>query len=171
MATSTARRHRIRIALAAGGIVVAAAVAITVEANSATADSGREQVIGERGAEVMPFDLDATTHRFEPILNGGLQTVTADTPTDREQIDLIQQHLREEATAFTRGEFDDPARIHGTDMPGLTTLQANANRIDITYQSRPDGGEIRYTTNDPALVTALHNWFAAQRTDHQGHGG
>jgi hypothetical protein len=119
MATTKARRHRIRIALAAGGILIAAAsaVAITVQANSAIADASREQVIAERSAEVMPFDLDATTHRFEPTNSGGLQTVTADTPTDREQIDLIQQHLREEATAFARGEFDDPARIHGTDMP------------------------------------------------------
>jgi hypothetical protein len=120
----------------------------------------------------MPFDLTAATHVFHPTNDGGLQTVTADNSTDRQQIDLIQQHLREEATTFARGEFDDPARIHGADMPGLATLEANAlSRIDITYQPRPNGGDIRYTTTDPALVTALHDWFAAQSADHRGHGG
>lgn len=117
----------------------------------------------------MPFDLEATTHYFEPSEDGGLETVLADDPSDSEQIELIQQHLREEAAAFARGEFDDPAQIHGEDMPGLATLEAKADQIGIEYRSRDDGAEIRFTTDDPILVTALHDWFAAQTSDHGAH--
>jgi hypothetical protein len=32
-----------------------------------------------------------------------------------------------------------------------------------------NGAQIRYSTKDPALVMALHQWFAAQRADHGHH--
>jgi hypothetical protein len=102
---------------------------------------------------------------------GGLQTVVADAPADRRQVELIQQHLRDEAAAFARGEFTDPARIHGAEMPGLATLQANSERLDIVFSLRADGAELRYTTDDPVVLAALHDWFAAQTSDHQGHAG
>lgn len=85
--------------------------------------------------------------------------------------DLIQQHLREEAAAFAQGRFSDPARIHGTEMPGLATLEANADRLDVEFRARLDGAELRYTTEDPVVLDALHDWFAAQTSDHQGHAG
>jgi len=131
----------------------------------------REQLIAERGAEVMPFDLAATTHTFEPTSDGGLQTVVADDPIDRRQIDLIQQHLRHEAAAFGRGEFGDPARIHGAEMPGLAILRSGFDRLEITFSARADGGALRYRTDDPVVLDALHDWFAAQASDHQGHAG
>jgi hypothetical protein len=130
---------------------------------------GRQDVVAERGAQVMPFDLDATTHRFVPTPEGGLQTVAADDPSDREQIALVQQHLQEEAAAFRRGDFGDPAQIHGADMPGLAALEAGTGRIDVEYRARDDGAELAYTTGDPVLVTALHDWFAAQTFDHGQH--
>ena len=42
-------------------------------------------------------------------------------------------------------------------------------RIDITYAEIPRGAEIRYGTSDPALVTAVHEWFDAQLRDHGEH--
>jgi hypothetical protein len=97
--------------------------------------------------------------------------VVADDPTDRRQIDLIQQHMRDEAAAFGRGEFGDPAQIHGAEMPGLATLRAGFARLNVTFITRADGGELRYRTDDPVVLDALHDWFAAQTSDHQGHAG
>ncbi len=114
----------------------------------------------------MPFDLESTTHRFDPTPDGGIQRVVADDPTDQLQVGLVQEHLREEAEAFARGEFGDPAQIHGADMPGLETLEEGSDRIDISYQRRADGASITYATSEPELVTALHEWFAAQTSDH-----
>lgn len=117
----------------------------------------------------MPFDLERTTHRFTKADTGGVQTVVADDPTDTGQIDPIRQHLRTETDRFSRGDYTDPGRIHGNDMPGLAALRTGAARITVTYQDIRAGGQITYTTADPALVTALHAWFDAQITDHGQH--
>ena len=44
----------------------------------------RQSQVAHIGSQVMPFDLEAATHRFEPLPNGGLQTVVADMPTDEQ---------------------------------------------------------------------------------------
>jgi len=53
-------------------------------------------------------------------------------------------------------------------MPGLAALSAGASRIHVRYAQTPAGAQIAFTTADPALIAALHRWFAAQVSDH-GH--
>jgi hypothetical protein len=161
-------RARRRVALIT---VVAAGVLGAGIAVGALAIDGqtRQQVIAERSAEVMPFDLDATTHRFVPAVDGGVQTVVADDPTDTEQVQLVQSHLHAEAEAFARGDFGDPAWIHGAEMPGLAVLQRSAGSLAVEYRVRDDGAEVAYTSTDPVVVAALHDWFAAQTSDHGSH--
>jgi hypothetical protein len=129
-------------------------------------DQTRQEAVAERGAKVMPFSLDATTHVFDATATGGTQRVTADDRRDREQIRLIREHLREEATSFQRGDFADPASIHGQNMPGLEELRAGYERIEVRYRELPDGAAIDYRTTDPSLVAAVHDWFDAQLNDH-----
>lgn len=131
--------------------------------------SAHQQVVAARGAAVMPFDLDQTMHHFVPQPDGGLQTVLARDATDSAQIALIRTHLQTEAERFTAGNFASPAAIHGHTMPGLAELAAGADRLTITYSDLPDGGQIRYTTSDPALIAAVHRWFEAQVADHGAH--
>jgi len=97
----------------------------------------RQAEVAEAGSAVMPFDLDASTHVFEKLENGGLQTVVADTE-DPEQVALIRAHLADEAERFARGDFHDPAMIHGADMPGLHALVVGHDRIEITYRPQDD---------------------------------
>jgi hypothetical protein len=85
------------------------------------------------------------------------------------QIGLIQGHLKEEAEKFRRGDFSDPARIHGHDMAGLAELKTGFRQIDIQYRPLSNGGEIRYVTTNPNLVMAIHRWFMAQVSDHGHH--
>jgi hypothetical protein len=54
-------------------------------------------------------------------------------------------------------------------MPGLAALSAGAARMNIQYTGLSDGAQIRYTTNDPTLIEAVHQWFAAQISDHDTH--
>jgi hypothetical protein len=129
---------------------------------------GRKEEVARRGRLVMPFDLDRTTHTFQPRPDGGVQEVVADRP-DQEQVRLIRDHLQKESEAFPRGDFGDPARIHGDDMPGLTALIGGYDRIRVTYEQIRDGGRIVYTTSDEDLVEAIHEWFAAQVSDHGEH--
>lgn len=141
------------------------------DGDDAAALARRQAEVAERGAAVMPFDLDATTHRFEPTATGLVQTVTADDPQDREQVALVHQHLEEEAARFARGDFDDPGAIHGHDMPGLAELRAGAGDIDVELRRLDDGARIVFTTDDPELVRALHRWGEAQVADHGAHAG
>jgi hypothetical protein len=117
----------------------------------------------------MPFDLDATTHRFEPTANGLVQTVVADDRDDERQVALIREHLEAERRRFERGDFSDPARIHGADMSGLATLQARATEIDISYTEVAAGAHLLFVSDDADLIDALHEWGRAQTADHGSH--
>jgi hypothetical protein len=167
----TPRDRRTRLAWAALGapVVVAAVVGL----GGCSDDNGdleaRQAEVARRGAEVMPFDLDATTHRFTKTDDGGVQLVTADDPDDAEQVALVRAHLAEEREKFARGEFDDPARIHGMDMPGVAELGAGYEDVTVTYRDRPTGAELTYRTTDPELVDAIHQWFDRQVMDHGEH--
>lgn len=128
-------------------------------------ESGARQ-IDSRAAEVMPFDLALTTHSFTKTDDGGTQTVVANDRRDTEQVGLIQEHLAKEAIAFTNGDYSDPARIHGMDMPGLDELKEGTARVTVSFDQLADGAKITYTTVEPALVEAIHLWFDRQSTDH-----
>ncbi|MFN2141933.1 MAG: aspartate carbamoyltransferase [Candidatus Promineifilaceae bacterium] len=134
----------------------------------ASGEPDRQEQVAEAGSEVMPFDLERTTHIFEKLENGGLQQVISD-DGDGEQIDLIRTHLVDEAERFSQGDFHDPAMIHGEDMAGLHELVMGADELTIQYSDLKDGGQILYTTANPDLVQALHAWFDQQVADHGEH--
>ena len=126
----------------------------------------RQEHVHQMGHEVMPFDLNKTTHIFNMTETGGIQKVIAKDPTDAKQIALIQQHLQHEAERFQQGNYSDPATLHGEDMPGLKELSAGAALVAVTYASTPAGAEITFTTKDLRLLTAIHQWFGAQLSEH-----
>jgi hypothetical protein len=159
-------RTRSKWVLAAIALVGAGVAAGYLWAGRDGAD--RQAEVAERGARVMAFDLERTTHRFEKTAEGGIQTVVAD-DADVRQVELVREHLKAEAERFRRGDFSDPVSIHGTEMPGVTDLETGAERIEIRYEDAPDGGRIAYSTGDPELVDALHAWFDAQVADHGRH--
>ena len=129
----------------------------------------RQREVAARGAEVMPFDLESTTHRFAEQDDGLTQTVVVDRPGDAEQLRLVRRHLREEAERFRDGDFGDPETIHGAEMPGLDELRDHDGAVEVTYREVADGAVIEYTTAEPDLVAALHAWAAAQVSDHGDH--
>jgi hypothetical protein len=147
-------------------IAVIAVVGVAVAGCGGDDQTERQAEVADRGEAVMPFDLDATTHTFTHTDDGGIQTVTADDPSDVEQIGLIREHLHEERDKFARGDFDDPAAIHGHDMDGVAELRAGYSDITVTYSDLPDGAQLTYTTEKADLVEAIHAWFDRQLMDH-----
>lgn len=134
------------------------------------ADPDRHAEVAARGSQVMPFNLDATTHVFTKTGDGGIQQVVAKDPADTEEIRLIREHMRQIAAEFGSGDFAGPTRIHGAQMPGLAEIkQARPGEIAIRYRDVAGGGEIRYATTSASLVAALHRWFDAQLSDHGAH--
>jgi hypothetical protein len=131
------------------------------------ADSQRQAGVAERGKDVMPFSLSATTHVFTKKPKGGVQRVIARKTGDAAQVKLVREHLQAIRTQFLSGDFSGPSHIHGQDMPGLAELQAaKPGQMEITYRAVSAGAELTYTTANARLVAALHQWFDAQLADH-----
>ena len=126
--------------------------------------------VAERGAHVMPFDLEKTIHIFLKTADGGIQQVIAKDTSDTEQIQLIREHLLEISVEFSQGDFSRPERIHGEGMPGLTVLKsANSEQLKIEYHELPEGAQINYSTRLSSFISAIHQWFDAQLSDHARH--
>jgi hypothetical protein len=155
--------------LATGALVITGAAVWILFAATILPAQTRQKEVAVKGAKVMPFDLERTTHVFQKLDDGGLQEVVVKDPANKKQIALIQSHLKEESEKFRKGDFSDPAKIHGEDMPGLAELKAGAAKIDVRYTALSDGAQIRYATKDAKLITAIHRWFDAQLSDHGHH--
>jgi len=134
----------------------------------ATVASGESQQerVHHMSHDVMPFDLAKTSHIFRMTDSGGVERVIVKDADDKEQVELIQKHLQHEAEAFQRGDYSDPASLHGEDMPGLKELQTEAVQISVRYSALPNGAEITFETADLHLLTAIHRWFGAQLSEH-----
>ncbi|TBW54352.1 hypothetical protein EZI54_14580 [Marinobacter halodurans] len=115
---------------------------------------------------VMPFDVSKTIHIFRMTESGGVERILVRDRRDADQVALIRHHLEHEAGRFQRGDYSDPAKLHGSDMPGLKELEASASQIGVSYSELPEGAQITFKTNSLRLLTAIHRWFGAQLSEH-----
>lgn len=144
-------------------------IAMLVLINSTPAYSDgntRQEHVHQMAHSVMPFDISKTVHIFKMTESGGVQRVIAKDPDATDQVALIQQHLQHETKMFQQGNYSDPKKLHGAEMPGLKDLEAGASRIKVSYTAVPSGAEIRFETTDLNLITAVHRWFGAQLSEH-----
>ena len=74
--------------------------------------------------------------------------------------------LGHEAEMFRLGNYSDPTKLHGVDMPGIAELRANPLKIKVSYSELPDGAQIIFETKDLGMLTAIHRWFGAQLSEH-----
>ncbi|MGB8151289.1 MAG: hypothetical protein WCE97_08880 [Candidatus Cybelea sp.] len=129
------------------------------------ADNSHQNMVMEHGAQVMPFDQKQAVHMFLPSVTGGvIEIVVHD--MEATQIALVRAHLLQEAAMFVRGNYSDPAYIHGRTMPGLARLESGTSRVSVRYFETPSGAAIALASADQDLVSAIHQWLAAQQRDH-----
>ena len=162
-------RRALRIVAGVMAAVIVASVVVFVFVVAGRDDQGSaagHDAMTQHADDVMPFDLEGTTHTFVKTDSGGIEEVVADVSSDTHNIDLVRSHLEFEASEFRNGNFSDPAKIHGTDMPGLKELEAGAGQVDVRYEAIPVGARITYSSTEHALVAALHAWFDRQTADH-----
>jgi hypothetical protein len=126
----------------------------------------QQQHVHHMAPGVMPFDVSETVHFFRMTESGGVERVVTRDQDAADQIALIQQHLQHEAARFQRGDYSDPAALHGATMPGLKELQTGAPKIKVSYTPLPAGAQITFQTADVHLLTAIHRWFGAQLSEH-----
>ncbi|MEJ2760496.1 MAG: hypothetical protein P8126_02860 [Gammaproteobacteria bacterium] len=152
---------------ASGGysVLKTLAILLALSCSSVFAQTPQERV-HQMSHSVMPFDISKTLHIFRMTESGGVEKVVARDPGDTGQVSLIRQHLKHEAGRFQRGDYSDPAKLHGADMPGLKELEAGASHIKVSYMELPAGAAITFRTADIHLLTAIHRWFGAQLSEH-----
>src|SRR5262245_5125561 len=151
-----------RLLLAVGG----ASIVVLHSGCSPISPETHQAHIHHMGHHVMPFDLTKTTHVFQMTETGGILRVVVKDPQDTKQIELVRQHLQHEAARFQKGDFSDPATLHGKNMPGIRELAADPSHFTARYSALPSGAEIAFSSQDMRLITAIHRWFGAQLSEH-----
>ena len=141
-------------------------IVVLMMVNGGVIAQTQQQHVHDMSHGVMPFDVAKTVHIFKMTESGGVERVVVKDKSDADQVLLIQQHLRQEAGRFQRGDYSDPAMLHGANMPGLKELQIGAKGVKVSYFELAEGAEIAFTTADPHLLTAIHRWFGAQLSEH-----
>lgn len=126
----------------------------------------RQQMIHEQGMNVMPFSLDKTEHIFKKTETGGTQRVVVRDANYTDDLQLIRMHLQMEARNFSQGNFSDPTSLHGESMAGLSVLRVNFSKMKVIYSEIENGAKIDFETTDSETISAIHNWFDAQVSDH-----
>jgi hypothetical protein len=118
-----------------------------------------------RGQTAMGVDQYTSSHRFEPLTDGGRIELQRDVE-DSLGVAQIRRHLQGITVAFKAGHFDIPMFVHATSVPGTAVMAARRDAFDYTYGDLPRGGEVRITSRDSVAVAAIHDFLAFQRMDH-----
>lgn len=126
----------------------------------------RQEHVRTMSHSVMPFEMAKTIHIFKMTESGGIERIVVRDTQYTDQVTLIRHHLEHEAKMFQSGDYADPEKLHGADMPGLSELVASASKIKISYSELTNGAQITFKTNSLQLLTAIHRWFGAQLSEH-----
>ena len=121
-----------------------------------------------RGAAVMGFDQNRTTHHFSLFKDGGAIDVVVKDPSDTNNRDAIRTHLRHIAAMFGDGDFDAPMLVHDSkNVPGTAVMASQKNRIRYDYVEVPNGGRVNIVTTEKDAIEAVHQFLKYQITEHK----
>ena len=108
---------------------------------------------------------ETTQHSFRLLKDGGaieLRTTNDDADTTA----MIQKHMREVTSDFSRGDFAKPLFVHGVIPDGAARMKELAASITYTFEALPNGGRIRITTKNADALKAVHEFLRFQIKDH-----
>lgn len=155
----------IHLIILVGILITGTTTSHGVSPSPIASQSSRQSQVHKIGQQIMEFDLTNSTHIFTSTATGGKLTVFAKR-SSKSLIFGIQNHLAKVSEGFKFGNYTDPALIHGTLMPGLSTMKKDFKKILVTYQKDKAGGSIEFFSKIDRDIKAIHIWFAAQLNDH-----
>jgi hypothetical protein len=123
-------------------------------------------LVQSRGHVAMGVDQYSSSHRFEPLPDGGRITLQRD-GNDSAGTVQIRSHMRMIASAFRRGDFALPGFVHDREVPGTAVMSQRRSQISYTTDTLPRGAQLRIRSADPVAVDAIHQFLAFQRQDHR----
>lgn len=123
--------------------------------------------MNHRGAQVMGFDQDKTSHHFFLHDDGGAIDVSVKDAADRTNLDAIRAHLPHIVVMFGEGNFEAPMTVHGTTVPGTPEMKKVKDTITWKYEETARGGRVNITTANADALKAVHAFLRYQITDHK----
>lgn len=123
-----------------------------------------------RGHQAMGVDQYTSSHRFEPLPDGGRIILQRDS-TDSAGTAQIRRHMKTIAAAFAQGNFALPGFVHEREVPGTLVMATHRSQITYTADTVPRGGQVRIRSNNPDAINAIHEFLAFQRRDHRSSSG
>ena len=118
-----------------------------------------------------PYDPKAVTVTYVPTFTGGVQRVQANESGDARQIGLIRSTLQRFADNFRGADFAALSPTHRADLPALATLvAAPPGALRTLFVEIRSGAEVRFMSEDPKIVTAVHEWFESLQAGPGGAG-
>lgn len=148
------------------GVLINAAAAV-VAAQQGASPSQHHADVNARGAHVMGFDQEKTTHHFSLYEDGGAIDVSVKAAVDQVNLDAIRAHLPHIATMFGQGRFDAPMLVHDTKVPGTADMARLKARLIYRYADTPTGGRVNIVAKDAKALAAVHRFLAFQIADHK----
>jgi hypothetical protein len=133
---------------------------------SASPDDSAFALVQTRGHVAMGVDQYTSTHRFEPLPDGGRITLVRE-GDDPAGVTRIRAHMVEIAAAFRRGDFTVPGFVHDRTVPGTATMAARRSWISYIADTLPHGGSLRIHSTDSIAISAIHQFLRFQRQDHR----
>jgi hypothetical protein len=119
-----------------------------------------------RGHAAMGVDQYTSSHKFEPLPDGGRISLQRDT-ADTAGVTQIRTHMRSIAGAFARGDFTLPGFVHDRNVPGTSEMKARRSVIRYTADTVAGGAVVRLQSSDTTAINAIHEFLAFQRHDHR----
>jgi len=129
--------------------------------------SQHHEAVDRRGAQVMGFDQQKTTHHFLLYEDGGAIDVAVKDASDTTSLDAIRSHLPHIATMFADGRFDAPMLVHDVAVPGTAEMTRLKDRVRYQYVRTANGGRVDITTSDPDALAAVHRFLRFQIDEHR----
>jgi len=148
-------------------VITVALALIAISAVTAQQNHDQHSQMNQRGAQVMGFDQEKTTHQFYLYADGGAIDVAVKDVSDKTNLDAIRAHLPHIAMLFSEGNFEAPMLVHETEVPGTAEMGKLKDRITYRYVETPKGGRVHIITTDAEALKAVHAFLKFQITDHK----
>jgi hypothetical protein len=115
--------------------------------------------LSQRGAQVMGFSQEKTTHHFELNQDGGIIEARANDLKDAGTLAEIRGHFGHIAKMFAAGDFNAPMMVHAQDVPGTAAMSRLKDDIHWQLSEIPRGARITIVADNKEAVDAIHDFL------------
>lgn len=148
-------------------IVAIALVIVKAKAQHQHETAQHDTSLGQRGAQVMGFSQEKTTHHFELKQDGGVIEARANDLKDAATLGEIRGHFQHIAKMFAAGDFNAPMLVHAQNVPGTAAMSRLKDAIHWQMQEIPRGARISIIADNQEAVDAVHDFLRFQIENHK----